>query len=959
MRRRALKLTILVLVLTLNLSFISALMAKTAAPNQDIIIEKLQQLQTDVSGLPLDAFRNPALADNRINTLENKLGAVIHQVQAGAYNGSINKLQNDVKNAVINWITPEYAEDLIKKIDEIIDLIKGIQPPPPPPPKPDFAVKASPNTLVIEQNKSAQSTVIVQSLNGFNQTVSLNITSAPISGVSTTLIPFQVKPPVNGTADATLTVKAAVNAVPNTYAITVQGTNGTVTRLVNITLTVTPILTEPDFTISAQPGSIVVQQGGSNNSVISVTSLVGFSQPVNLTITSMSIVGVNVTVQPSPVIPAPNQSALSILTVNAANSTVVGNYTLIVTGSSGLLRHSVSVRLMVKETVTPPPPPPKDATPPTIASVQRAPAQPAYNESVTVTAFVYDVESGVKQVRLNYSRGFQSTLVNMTLVEGLFRAVIPPFAYNATVEYRVIAADNAGNTAYSSLYSYTVTDPYPPLLQIDSPLQGSYVSGTVPITVFMKDQNNGSESGFARAELTINGAIVNVWNAPAPVGPVTYYWNTAQFGPDDVYTIQLRVDDQAGNTVSKSQTVTVDNTLPTAIIESPANGSFLRGTVLVKVVASDLNFDMMELRIDNVLVEVSLSSGRVIVEWDTLEYADRMHSVALTVFDKAGSSRELFINVLVDNSAPSIGVPSWLPREPAADVPVQVNVTVFEPTFGSGVANVTLWYRNATMEDWLPLTMEFAAGNWTETIRNQSDTVVEFYVEAFDNSGNHNQTDRFDFTVAGPVGFQLVWLLLIIIILLAILGGAALYLWARRRRKKREETGTGGAPSGPVPPEPSTAMVEAPKPSVSEAAAVVAAPSPAVATVPLPSRGYSMVSFLVAAHNEEGTISKRIGTAFERAASHKGPSEVIVVDDGSQDSTYELAWDAVKANRAKYPNVPAKVVKLSTYMGKEEAIRFGSRKATGEIIETVNGETTPTTANPTIPAIIGHLLLTL
>jgi len=32
-------------------------------------------------------------------------------------------------------------------------------------------------------------------------------------------------------------------------------------------------------------------------------------------------------------------------------------------------------------------------------------------------------------------------------------------------------------------------------------------------------------------------------------------------------------------------------------------------------------------------------------------------------------------------------------------------------------------------------------------------------------------------------------------------------------------------------------------------------------------------------------------------------------------------------------------------MGREEAIRFGSRKATGEIIETINGETT----NPTIP----------
>ncbi len=106
-----------------------------------------------------------------------------------------------------------------------------------------------------------------------------------------------------------------------------------------------------------------------------------------------------------------------------------------------------------------------------------------------------------------------------------------------------------------------------------------------------------------------------------------------------------------------------------------------------------------------------------------------------------------------------------------------------------------------------------------------------------------------------------------------------------------------------------------------------------------------MVSFLVTAHNEEGTINERVNQAFERTKVHKGPSEVIVVDDGSQDRTYELAWDAVKANRLKHPNVPAKVVKLSTHMGKEEAIRYGSRKATGEIIETINGETT---TKPTI-----------
>jgi hypothetical protein len=422
------------------------------------------------------------------------------------------------------------------------------------------------------------------------------------------------------------------------------------------------------------------------------------------------------------------------------------------------------------------------------------------------------------------------------------------------------------------------------------------------------------------------------------------------FGPDGVYTIEFDVYDLAGNIAVKSLQVVVDNSPPLARIESPANGSFLRGSVLIRGVGGDSNFGIMEFRIDDTLVKTSLLAGREIVEWNTTDYSDGAHTVSLTVLDKAGNEAEVSVNVIVDNSAPVIGVPYWVPKDPAANVPVQVNVTVFEPTYGSGVANVTLWYRNESMQDWLPLTMEFSAGNWTATIHNQSDITVEFYVDAFDNAGNRSQTDRFEFTVAGLFGSPLIWLLLIILILLAILAGAAVYLWLRRRRKKREQAEGLGGPSGTVPPGSSTAMVEAPKPSVSEAA-VAAAPAIAPA---VPNRGYSMVSFLVAAHNEEGTISKRVNTAFERATAHKGPSEVIVVDDGSMDSTYELAWEAVKANRAKWPNVPAKVVKLSTYMGKEEAIRFGSRKATGEIIETVNGETTPS-----LPALMGHLLLTL
>jgi glycosyltransferase involved in cell wall biosynthesis len=60
-----------------------------------------------------------------------------------------------------------------------------------------------------------------------------------------------------------------------------------------------------------------------------------------------------------------------------------------------------------------------------------------------------------------------------------------------------------------------------------------------------------------------------------------------------------------------------------------------------------------------------------------------------------------------------------------------------------------------------------------------------------------------------------------------------------------------------------------------------------------------MISFVVPARNDESTISQRIARAYERAVNHSGPFEIIVVDDGSFDDTYEAAWSTIASNRRK------------------------------------------------------------
>lgn len=780
MRRRILKLTASIVTLILILSFVAVLPA--TSQNTGKILSKLEELRGKTEGL-----HPPAL--------ENKVKAVMHQIEAGAFNGALNKLQNDVRGFIQAKV--EHPEELIKLVDEIIDLIKGIIPPPPT--LPDFEISTPPDILEVWQGAFNITGVTVTSINNFNQEVHLT-EATTASGITLSLNTSSVVPPPNGTIAARLNVTAAIDATPGDYKITITGTStGFAPKTAEIALKVialTPPPTEPDFEISTLPYVLEVVQGLFNTTIITVTSINNFNQEVVLT-SSTTASGVTLSFNASSVTPPPNGTAVSMIDVSAAIDATPGDYKITVTvTSSGFVPKSVEIALKVMEMS----PPEEDKTPPTIASVIRNPETPAYNESVTVTAFVYDGGgSGVQQVTLNYSSGGEWTPVDMVLSEGLYKASIPAFAFDTTVEYRVIASDNNGNTASSILFSYKVIDPYLPLLRIDRPDQGSYLSGTVAVTVFMKDQNSGGESGFANAELSINGTVVKTWEPPASSDPDTYNWNTATFGTDGVYVVKLKVFDKAENVAEKSLTVTVDNTLPTAVINAPTDGSYLRLSVLIKVTGSDTNFDKMEVHIDDELVKTSFTSGTEILEWNTRNQGEGAHSITLAIYDKAGNKKQALVNVTTDNTPPLIGTPSWSPKEPAANENIQVNVTVTEPAFGSGVKNVTLWYKNTTMGDYKSIPMEFKSGNWTATLKDQSDTKVRFFIQAIDKAGNSNASTSQDFSVAGPPGFPLIWILLIIAVILAA-SGAAIYYMGRKRKKSTGSSPTTTAMSKPTPP---------------------------------------------------------------------------------------------------------------------------------------------------------------
>ncbi|HZD12551.1 MAG TPA: dockerin type I domain-containing protein, partial [Candidatus Binatus sp.] len=93
------------------------------------------------------------------------------------------------------------------------------------PPPPDFGITAS--NLTITAGSSANSTITLSSINGFNGPVTLSfiVSSTSITG---TLSTITVQVPRSGSVSAILTVLTFSSTLPGTYNVTINGVNGNI-----------------------------------------------------------------------------------------------------------------------------------------------------------------------------------------------------------------------------------------------------------------------------------------------------------------------------------------------------------------------------------------------------------------------------------------------------------------------------------------------------------------------------------------------------------------------------------------------------------------------------------------------------------------------------------------------------------------------------------------------------------
>src|SRR5207302_1746271 len=136
-----------------------------------------------------------------------------------------------------------------------------------------------------------------------------------------------------------MTVGTGAATPPGSYALTITGVSGTLTRTTSVTLAVNPA-SVPDFSLSATPASQSVVHGAGTTYAVSITPSGGFTAVVTFNVSGLPG-GATASFSPISL-----HDALPI-SVGTGAATPPGSYALTITGVSGTLTHTTSVTLVV------------------------------------------------------------------------------------------------------------------------------------------------------------------------------------------------------------------------------------------------------------------------------------------------------------------------------------------------------------------------------------------------------------------------------------------------------------------------------------------------------------------------------------------------------------------------------------------------------------------------------------
>ncbi len=196
----------------------------------------------------------------------------------------------------------------------------------------NFTLSANPSNLTINRGAGGTSAITITRSGGFSSSVALSASGLP-SGVTATFNPAST----TGTSSA-LTLAASSAAALGMVSVTVTGTGGGLTRTATLVLTVNAA---QDFTLSANPSSLTVNQGASASSTLSITRVGGFVGSVTFGASGLPS-GVTASFNPPS-----TTGATSTVTFTASSAATLGSANVTITATGSGLARTATIALTV------------------------------------------------------------------------------------------------------------------------------------------------------------------------------------------------------------------------------------------------------------------------------------------------------------------------------------------------------------------------------------------------------------------------------------------------------------------------------------------------------------------------------------------------------------------------------------------------------------------------------------
>jgi len=214
----------------------------------------------------------------------------------------------------------------------------------------------------------------------------------------------------------------------------------------------------------------------------------------------------------------------------------------------------------------------------------------------------------------------------------------------------------------------------------------------------------------------------------------------------------------------------IDDIPPEVSVEHPVNGTHVRGSVPIRVNASDTSgIEVVEVYVNGVLLSAD-EEAPYELEWNTTAWPDGLVNITALARDRAGNEAEETIWVIVDNTPPVIRITA---PEEGMIISTDTVEVAWEVSDEQGIAEVELSVDEGSWQDVTGLTNYTLSG-----LGEGSHKVV---LKATDLAGNTAE-DAVVFTVQLRAEFWPTWALVAGVAVLTAIAASALILRRSRAR---------------------------------------------------------------------------------------------------------------------------------------------------------------------------------